>query len=116
MRSTAVAKKDNGRKRRKVLDLNTKILISICDELMDVHGELREHRSIMNEHTTILKEHTAILQDHSGRITAVEKAVVDLRNDLRSWVSHFDRDFLRLANDFDAIRVRVEKCESKLSL
>jgi hypothetical protein len=132
MRSAAMTKKDNGRKSRpgKVLDLNTKILISIRDEVRGIAGTVREHTGILQEHTVILhehteilkehtailKDHTSILKDHTQRMTNVENAVIDLTRGLRSWGSHFDRDFLRLANEFHAIRSRVEKCEAKLSL
>jgi hypothetical protein len=88
-------KKDNGKK-GKVLDLNTKILISIRDEL-------REHKSILQEHTSILQEHTLILHNHSERLTAVEHAVKELARETRRWVAHFDRDYMRLSTEFDGI-------------
>jgi len=101
-------KSENGKK-GKVLDLNTKILLSIRDEL-------RGHKSILQEHTTILQEHTTILNEHSQRLTGVEHAVKELARETRRWVAHFDRDYMRLANEFDGIRSRVENCEQKLSL
>jgi hypothetical protein len=107
MRSTAMAKKTENGKKGKVLDLNAKILIAIRDEL-------REHSSILKEHTSILKDHTSILNEHSKRISGVEDAVKELARETRKWVAHFDRDYMRLANDFDGIRARVENCEQKL--
>jgi len=96
-----MAKKNDNGKKSKVLDLNTRILISIRDEL-------REHKSI-------LQEHTSILNQHSERLTAVEHAVKELARETRRWVAHFDRDYMRLATEFDGIRARVENCEAKLS-
>jgi hypothetical protein len=104
----AMAKKSDNGKKSKVLDLNTKILISIRDEL-------REHKAILQEHTSILQEHTSILNQHSERLTAVEHAVKELARETRRWVAHFDRDYMRLATEFDGIRARVENCEQKLS-
>ena len=97
-----MAKKNDNGKKSKVLDLNTRILISIRDEL-------REHKSI-------LQEHTSILNQHSERLTAVEHAVKELARETRRWVAHFDRDYMRLATEFDGIRARVENCEAKLSI
>jgi len=115
-------KSDNGGKGR-VLDLNTKILIAIRDELRVLNGKveghtsiLQKHTSILQEHTSILHEHTAILNEHSQRLTAVESAVKELARETRRWVAHFDRDYMRLATEFDGIRSRVENCEQKLSL
>jgi hypothetical protein len=105
----AMTKKNSNGKKSKVLDLNTKILISIRDEL-------REHKSILQEHTSILQEHTSILNQHSERLTAVEHAVKELARETRRWVAHFDRDYMRLATEFDGIRARVENCETKLSI
>jgi hypothetical protein len=109
MRSSAVAKKDNGRKGRKVLDLNTKILISIRDELRALNGTVQQH-------TVILRDHTDRLTAIEHRLGSMEKRVGELANETRKWVGHFDRDYLRLANDFDAMRMRVKRCEEKLSL
>lgn len=106
--------KKNGDRPKKVLDLNTRILIDIRDELRKHASILREHTSILSEHTSILNEHTTILGEHSQRLTGVENAVKELARETRRWVAHFDRDYMRLANDFDSIRVRVEKCEQKL--
>jgi len=115
-------KTGNGRKNGKVLDLNTKILISIRDELQALNGKvkghtsiLQEHTSILQQHTSILQQHTSILREHSQRLTGVENAVKELARETRKWVAHFDRDYMRLANDFDGIRSRVEKCEQRLS-
>ena len=95
--------KKNGNKPKtgKVLDLNTKLLIGIQDELRAV--------------VSILQGHTSVLEDHSKKLTAVERAVKELARETRRWVAHFDRDYLRLANDFDGIRARVEKCERQLA-
>ena len=108
-------KNGNGRKKGKVLDLNTKILIGIRDELRSHRSILQEHTSILQEHTSILQTHTSILQEHSKRLTAVEEGVKELARETRKWVAHFDRDYMRLANEFDGIRSRVEKCEERLS-
>ena len=97
-----MAKNTGNGKKGKILDLNTKILISIRDEL--------------REHGSILREHTSILSQHSQRLTAVENAVKELARETRRWVAHFDRDYLRLATEFDGIRTRVETCEQKLLL
>ena len=117
-----MAKKTENGKKGKVLGLNTKILISIRDELRDHASILKEHSTILKEHTTILKEHTTILKEHSSillehssRISGVESAIKELARETRRWVAHFDRDYMRLANDFDGIRSRVENCEQKLS-
>src|SRR5688500_3625499 len=116
--------KSNGNKPkpRKILDFNTKILIGIRDELRILNGTaeghtsiLNKHTSILNEHTSILNEHTSILREHSERLTNVEKAVKELARETRRWVAHFDRDYMRLANDFDGMRERLERCEQRLS-
>ena len=116
-------KNGNGRKKGKVLSLNTKILIGIRDELRALNGKveghtsiLQEHTSILHEHTSILQLHTSILREHSERLTGVETAVKELARETRRWVAHFDRDYMRLANEFDGIRTRVEGCEQKLLL
>ena len=113
-------KNGNGRK-GKVLDLNTKILIGIRDELQghrsilqELTSILHEHTSILQEHTSILQLHTSILREHSQRLTGVEQAVKELARETRRWVAHFDRDYMRLANDFDGMRTRLESCEQKL--
>lgn len=115
-------KRKSGNGSKKVLDLNTKILIGIRDELRLLNGKveghtsiLQEHTSILQEHTSILHEHTSILQDHSQRITSVEGAVKELARETRRWVAHFDRDYMRLANDFDELRNRVGNCEQQLA-
>ena len=115
-------KNGNGRKKGKVLDLNTKILIGIRDELrshrsilQELTSILQENTSILQEHTSILQTHTSILQEHSKRLTGVEEGVKELARETRKWVAHFDRDYMRLANEFDGIRSRVEKCEERLS-
>jgi len=59
-----MTKKNGNGNKGKVLDLNTKILIGIRDEL-------REHRSILQQHTSILQQHTKILLEHSQRLTGV---------------------------------------------
>ena len=96
-------KNGNGKngKKGKVLDLNTKILIQIRDELHDLKLIVREHTVILNEHTT--------------RLERVESAVKELARETRKWVAHFDRDYLRLANEFDSIKLRVEKVEGQLA-
>ncbi|MCI0413989.1 hypothetical protein L0222_14480 [bacterium] len=103
-----VKKNSNGPKKGKVLDLNTRILIGIRDEL-------ERHTSILDKHTSILDKHTSILEEHSRRLTAVEGAVKELARETRRWVAHFDRDYMRLATEFDMIRSRVEICEKRLS-
>ncbi len=118
-----MAKKNgNEPKSGKVLDLNTKILISIRDELRILNGKveghtsiLQKHTSILERHTSILEEHSSILQEHSQRLVAIESAVKGLARETKHWVAHFDRDYMRLATEFDGIRSRVEKCEQKLS-
>ncbi len=118
-----MAKKNgNGPKKTKVLDLNTKILIGIREELerhtsiLDRHTSiLDKHTSILDKHTSILDKHTSILEEHSRRLTSVEGAVKELARETRKWVAHFDRDYMRLASDFDLIRSRVENCEKQLS-
>ena len=70
MRSSAAAKKDNGSKGRKVLDLNTKILISI--------RELRALNGTVQQRTVILREHTDLLTAIGHRIESVEKRVGEL--------------------------------------
>jgi hypothetical protein len=112
----AMTRKNGDGKKDKVLDLNTKILISIRDELREHKAILQEHKAILQEHTSILQEHTSILNQHSDRLTAVEHAVKELARETRRWVAHFDRDYMRLATEFDGIRARVENCEQKLSL
>jgi len=102
-------KNSNGGKKGKILDLNTRILIAIRDELRSLNGKV-------DGHTSILQDHTSILREHTQRLTAVERAVKELARETRHWVAHFDRDYMRLANDFDGIRSRVESCEQKLSL
>lgn len=117
-----VKKNSNGPKKGKVLDLNTKILIGIRDELehhtliLKKHTSiLDKHTSILDRHTAILDKHTSILEEHSRRLTAVEGAVKELARETRKWVAHFDRDYMRLATEFDMIRSRVEICEKQLS-
>ena len=78
-------KSSNGPKKVKVLDLNTRILIGIRDEL-------ERHTSILDKHTRILDKHTSILEEHSKGLTAVEGAVKELARETRRWVAHFDRD------------------------
>ncbi len=102
-----MTKKNGNGNKGKVLDLNTKILIGIRDEL-------REHRSILQQHTSILQQHTKILLEHSQRLTGVEQAVKELARETRRWVAHFDRDYMRLANDFDGMHARLKSCEQKL--
>ena len=109
-----MAKKTENGKKGKVLDLNTKILIAIRDELREHSIILKEHTSILQEHTSILQKHTSILNEHSQRLMNVESAAKELARGTRKWVAHFDRDYMRLANDFDRIRARVENCEQKL--
>jgi len=96
-------------KKGKVLDLNTKILIGIRDEL-------REINTTVHEHTTILHEHTSILLKHEQRLEGLESAVKDLAKEMRKWVGHFDRDYMRLANEVDSVRARLQRCEEKLAL
>jgi len=101
-------KSGNGHKKNNVLDLNTEIL-------MGIHDELRALNSSVDGHTRILQEHTTILLDHSKRIEGVENAVKELARKTRRWVAHFDRDYMRLANEFDGIRTRAEAVEQKVS-
>lgn len=104
----------NGR-RGKALDLNTKILIEIRDELREHRSILQGHTSILQGHTSILQEHTLILQRHEERLVGLETAVKELAKETRRWVAHFDRDYLRLANEFDSIKLRVEKVEDRMT-
>lgn len=102
-----MTKKNGNGSKGKVLDLNTKILIGIRDELRILNAKVDGHTSILNEHTKILRE-------HSQRLTGVEQAVKELARETRRWVAHFDRDYMRLANDFDGMHTRLKNCEQKL--
>lgn len=104
----------SGSKKGKVLDLNTKILIGIREELRELKAIVSEHTSILKDHTTILKDHTTILRDHSQHFIMLESGLKELARETHKWVAHFDRDYMRLANEFDGIRSRVERCEAKL--
>ena len=80
-------------------DITLDVLISIRDEIRQLRADTNEHFSQMDR-----------------RFEHIETDIAEMKIDMKTIVTRFDRDYLLLASETEDMKRRLSVCERKLNV
>ena len=82
-----------------ISDITLEVLVSIRDEIKGLRQDTNQRFEQMDK-----------------RFERIEGDIAQIRQDISHIVARFDRDFLLMASDLEAIKKRLQTCEQSLGI
>ena len=96
-----------------VSDITLEVLVSIRDEIKGLREDTNKRFEQMDRRFEQMDKR---FEQMDKRFERIEGDIAQIRQDISYIVARFDRDFLLLATDLEAVKKRLQTCEQSLGI
>lgn len=96
-----------------VKDITLQVLIDIREEIRALPRDRDNSFAKMDKRFAQMDQRFAQMDKHFERI---EVELVEIRENIKEIVAHFDKDYLALANEMGDLKGRMRLCEDRLRI